>query len=110
VARSYARNRLCLVGDSGTLVPPFAGSGVLRAVTSAASLADALAGTPATDDALRRWSDAQLQAAAQVIPNTEGIERSYLFGMPDLTAMPTTAANDWMSAAYPGLVLTLPSV
>jgi 2-polyprenyl-6-methoxyphenol hydroxylase-like FAD-dependent oxidoreductase len=110
VPRSYARNRLCLVGDSGTLVPPFAGSGVLRAVTSAVSLADALAGTPTVDDALRRWSDAQLQAAAQVIPNTEGIERSYVFGMPDLTAMPTTATNDWMSAAYPGLVLTLPSV
>jgi 2-polyprenyl-6-methoxyphenol hydroxylase-like FAD-dependent oxidoreductase len=110
VPRSYARNRLCLVGDSGTLVPPFAGSGVLRAVTSATSLADALAGTPAVDDALRRWSDAQLQAAAQVIPNAEGIERSYVFGMPDLTAMPTTAANDWMSAAYPGVVLTLPSV
>jgi 2-polyprenyl-6-methoxyphenol hydroxylase-like FAD-dependent oxidoreductase len=110
VPRSYARNRLCLVGDSGTLVPPFAGSGVLRAVTSAASLADALADAPAVDDALRRWSDAQLQAAAQVIPTAEGIERNYLFGMPDLAAMPTTAANDWISAAYPGLPVTLPGV
>ena len=109
-ARSYARDRLCLVGDSGTLAPPFAGSGVLRAVTSAASLADALAGAPAVDDALCRWSDAQLQAAAQVIPNAEGIEQNYIFGMPELAAMPTTAANDWMSAAYPGLPLTLPCV
>ncbi len=108
VPRRYARDRLCLVGDSGTLAPPFAGSGVLRAVASAASLADALAGAPAVDDALRRWSDAQFQAAAQVIPNTEGIERSYVFGMPDLTAMPNTAANDWMSAAYAGLPVTLP--
>jgi 2-polyprenyl-6-methoxyphenol hydroxylase-like FAD-dependent oxidoreductase len=108
VARRYARDRLCLVGDSGTLVPPFAGSGVLRAVASAASLADALASAPAVDDALGRWSEAQLQAAAQVMPNTEGIERSYLFGMPDFTTMPTTAANDWMSAAYPGLPVTLP--
>jgi hypothetical protein len=79
-------------------------------VTSAASLADALAGTPAVDDALRRWSDAQLQAAAQVIPNTEGMERSYVFGMPDFTTMSTTAANAWMSAVYPGRLLTLPSV
>ena len=110
VARSYARNRLCLLGDSGTLVPPFAGSGVLRAVTSATSLADALAGAPTVDDALRRWSAAQLQAAAQVIPNTEVIERSYVFGMPDLTAMPATAANDWLSAAFPGLPVTVPSV
>jgi 2-polyprenyl-6-methoxyphenol hydroxylase-like FAD-dependent oxidoreductase len=113
VPRSYARDRLCLVGDSGTLVPPFAGTGVHRAVTSAASLADALAGVAggeAVDDALRRWSDAQLQAAAQVIPNIEVIERSYVFGMPDLSAMPVTAANDWMSAAYAGLglAMTLP--
>ena len=65
-------------------------------------------GAPSVDDALRRWSDAQLEAAAQVIPNAEGIERSYVFGMPDLAAMPAAAANDWISAAYPGLPLTLP--
>jgi 2-polyprenyl-6-methoxyphenol hydroxylase-like FAD-dependent oxidoreductase len=110
VARSYARDRLCLVGDSGTLVPPFAGSGVLRAVTSAASLADALAGAPATGDALRRWSDAQLEAAAQVIPNAEALERGFVFDMPDVSTMPVTATNDWMSAAYAGagLAVTLP--
>jgi hypothetical protein len=79
-------------------------------VASAISLTDALADAPTVDDALRRWSEAQLQAAAEVIPNAEGIERSYVFGMPDFTAMPTTAANDWMSAAYPGLAVTLPGV
>ena len=108
VARSYARDRLCLVGDAGTVFPPFTGSGVLRAVASATSLADALAGAPTVDDALRRWSQAQLQVAAQVIPVAEGIERSAVFGMPDLTTMSTTATNDWMSAAHPGLVVTLP--
>lgn len=106
----YARGRLCLVGDSGTLVPPFAGSGVLRAVASAASLADALADAQDTDDALRQWSDAQVQAAAQVVPGAEVIERTYLFGMPDFTAMPLAAASDWMSAAYQGLPVTLPRV
>jgi 2-polyprenyl-6-methoxyphenol hydroxylase-like FAD-dependent oxidoreductase len=108
--RSYARDRLCLVGDAGAVFPPFAGSGVLRAVASATSLTEALAGAPAVDDALRRWSEAQRQVAAQVIPNAEIIERSYVFGMPDLTIMPTTATNDWMSAAYPGFAVTLPSV
>jgi hypothetical protein len=54
--------------------------------------------------------DAQLQAAAQVIPDAEGIERSYVFGMPDVTVMPATAASDWMSAAFPGLAVTLPGV
>ena len=110
VPRSYARDRLCLVGDAGTVFPPFTGSGVLRAVANATSLTDALADASAVDDALRRWSEAQLQVAAQVIPIAEGIERSYVFDMPDLTTMPTTATNDWMSAASSGLVVTLPGV
>lgn len=108
VPRSYARDRLCLVGDAGTLAPPFAGSGVLRAVADAASLTDALADAPSVDEALRRWSEGRLQVAAQVIPNADAIERSYVFAMPDLTTMPTTATNDWMSAAYAGLAVTLP--
>ena len=110
VPRSYARDRLCVVGDAGTMLPPFAGGGVLRAVASAVSLRDALAGAPATNAALRRWSEAQLHVAAQLIPNAETIERDYVFGMPDFAAMPAPATNDWMSATYSGLAVTLPRV
>jgi 2-polyprenyl-6-methoxyphenol hydroxylase-like FAD-dependent oxidoreductase len=106
--RTYVHERLCLVGDAGTVLPPFAGGGVLRAIASVASLVDAVANASAIDDALRRWSDAQLQAAADVIPNAEAIERSYVFDMPDLTTTPTAATNDWMSAAFAGLPVTLP--
>jgi hypothetical protein len=83
---------------------------VLKAVANATSLADALAGAPTLDDALRRWSQAQLQVAAQVMPTAEHGERSQVFDMPDLGAMPTAATNDWMSSAYPGFVPTLPDV
>jgi len=106
--RSYARDRLCLAGDAGAVFPPFTASGVFKAMANATSLADALAGTPAADDALRRWSEAQLQVAAQVMPIAERTERSHVFDMPDLTTMPVTATNDWMSSAYPGLPVTLP--
>jgi 2-polyprenyl-6-methoxyphenol hydroxylase-like FAD-dependent oxidoreductase len=108
--RSYARDRLCLVGDAGAVFPPFTGSGVLKAVTNATSLVDALADAPAVNDALRRWSEAQLQVAAQVMPIAERLERSQVFEMPDLATMPTTATNDWMSSAWPGFVVTLPDV
>jgi 2-polyprenyl-6-methoxyphenol hydroxylase-like FAD-dependent oxidoreductase len=108
--RSYARDRLCLVGDAGAVFPPFTSSGVLKAVANATSLADALAGAPAVDDALRRWSQAQLQVAAQVMPFAEYAERSQVFDMPDLAAMPTTATNDWLSSAYSGWVVILPDV
>jgi len=107
-ARSYARDRLCLAGDAGAVFPPFTASGVLKAVTNATSLADALADAPAVDDALRRWSEAQLQVAAQVMPIAERIERMQMFDMPDLAAMPPAATNAWMSAAWPGRVVTLP--
>jgi hypothetical protein len=67
-----------------------------------------VADASAVDDALRRWSEAQLQVAAQVMPIAERLERSQVFEMPDLTTMPTTATNDWVSAAYPGIPVTLP--
>jgi 2-polyprenyl-6-methoxyphenol hydroxylase-like FAD-dependent oxidoreductase len=107
VPRRYVRERLCLVGDAGTVLPPFAGAGVLRAITSVASLVEAAADAE-IDDALRRWNDAQLQAAAAGIPNTEAIERNYVFDVPDLTTMPTAATNEWMTTAFAGLPLTLP--
>jgi 2-polyprenyl-6-methoxyphenol hydroxylase-like FAD-dependent oxidoreductase len=110
VPRRYARDRLCLVGDAGAVFPPFAGSGVLRAVANATSLTDALAGAPAVDDALCRWGESQLQVATQVIPVAEGVERTAVFDMPDLTTMPTAATNGWMSAALPGVPVTLPGV
>jgi 2-polyprenyl-6-methoxyphenol hydroxylase-like FAD-dependent oxidoreductase len=106
--RSYARDRVCLVGDAGAVFPPFTSSGVLKAVANATSLADALAGAPAVDDALRQWSEAQLQVAAQVMPFAEYAERSQVFEMPDLAAMPPAATNDWLSSAYHGFDLTLP--
>ena len=109
-ARSYARDRVCLAGDAGAVFPPFTGSGVLRAVANVTSLADALAGATAVDDALRRWGAAQVQAAARVMQVAERTERRAVFGMPDLAAMPTAATNDWMSAAHPGLAVTLPDV
>src|SRR5580693_8205943 len=110
VLRSYARDRLCLVGDAGAVFPPFTGSGVLKAVVNATSLVDALADAPAVDDALHRWSQAQLQVAAQVMPDAELIERRYVFGMPDFTTMPAAATNDWMSSAFSGFGVTLPDV
>jgi 2-polyprenyl-6-methoxyphenol hydroxylase-like FAD-dependent oxidoreductase len=110
VPRSYARDRICLVGDAGAVFPPFTTSGVLKAVANVTSLADALADAPAVDDALRRWSKAQLQVAAQVMPRAEHVERSEVFGMPDLTTMPTTATNNWMTSHLPGYALTLPDM
>jgi 2-polyprenyl-6-methoxyphenol hydroxylase-like FAD-dependent oxidoreductase len=109
-ARSYARDRVCLAGDAGAVFPPFTGSGVLRAVANVTSLTDALASASTVADGLRRWGEAQVQVATQVMQVAQRIERSAVFDMPDLAALSTAATNDWMSAAHPGLVVTLPDV
>jgi 2-polyprenyl-6-methoxyphenol hydroxylase-like FAD-dependent oxidoreductase len=101
---------VCLAGDAGAVFPPFTSSGVLKAVANGTSLADALAGAPAVDDAPRRLSEAQLRVAVQVMPFAEYAERSHVFEMPDLAAMPTTATNDWLSSAYSGWLVTLPGM
>jgi hypothetical protein len=44
------------------------------------------------------------------MPTAERIEWIRVFDMPDLSTMPTTATNDWMAAAHPGAVITLPDV
>jgi hypothetical protein len=64
----------------------------------------------ADSDGLRRWGEAQVRVAAQIMPVAERIERSAVFEMPDFTTMPTAATNDWMFATHPGLVVTLPDV
>jgi len=43
--------------DAGAVLPPFTGSGVLRAMANATSLVDALAGASTVDGGLRRWGD-----------------------------------------------------
>jgi 2,6-dihydroxypyridine 3-monooxygenase len=107
-AGSYVRDRVCLIGDAGAVFPPFVGSGVLRAVANATSLVDAVADASTVDDGLRQWEETQVQVAAQVMSVAERSERSAVFDMPDFTTMPTAATNDWLSAAHPGLAVTLP--
>jgi hypothetical protein len=91
-ARASVPGRRCRYG-----VPPFTGSGVLRAVANATSLTDALAGAPAVDDALRRWSQAQIQVAAQVIPIAEGIDLGVSSVPPATVAY--LASLEWITAA-----------
>ena len=43
------------------------------------------------------------------MPDAELIEQRYVFGMPDFTTMPAAATNDWMSSAFSGFGVTLPT-
>ena len=97
VPRSYARDRLCLVGDAGAVFPPFTSSGVLKAVANATSLAER--SRPALRP-LMMLSAGGVRPSSRSLPRplfAEFAERSQVFEMPDLAAMPTAATNDWVT-------------
>ena len=94
---TYHRNRVILVGDAGSVLPPFGGQGVLKAMGNATSLADSLAAAVSLPEALSAWSEAQCRLAEPVVRLTEHSERALIFDAPDLSAMSVEETNAWMA-------------
>jgi 2-polyprenyl-6-methoxyphenol hydroxylase-like FAD-dependent oxidoreductase len=111
IVPTYHRNRVCLVGDAGSLLPPFTVSGVLKAIGNAASLKDILASATSLSEALTAWSEAQCRLAEPVVKLAEHSEAALIFDTPDLSAMSVKETNAWMTLTNshaPVSALTLP--
>jgi 2-polyprenyl-6-methoxyphenol hydroxylase-like FAD-dependent oxidoreductase len=108
---TYHRNRVCVVGDAGSVLPPFTGSGVVKAVGNASSLSDTLGTATSLRAALRSWSNAQCELAEPAVKLAEHNERTLVFDSPDLSAMTVEETNAWMVSTnnhFPASALTLP--
>jgi 2-polyprenyl-6-methoxyphenol hydroxylase-like FAD-dependent oxidoreductase len=99
---AYARGRVCLVGDAGSVLPPFTGSGVMKAMTNATSLADALDESSSPDQGLSAWSAEQVTTASELLPLAESLERELVFEVPDLSSMSVGEITGWLSTLHPG--------
>jgi 2-polyprenyl-6-methoxyphenol hydroxylase-like FAD-dependent oxidoreductase len=97
---AYRRGRVCLIGDAGTLYPPFSGSGVLKALTNAIDLAARLEAAHDVDDALADWNRVQLRNAATFEAAAETFERALIFDMPDLAAFNEQSFAAWHAAVF----------
>jgi len=97
---AYHRGRVCLIGDAGTLHPPFTGNGVLKAITNALELAHALRTDGDIDRSLAAWNDRQLQTVATFEPTAEVFERALIFDMPDLADLDQDAFAAWHSTVW----------
>jgi 2-polyprenyl-6-methoxyphenol hydroxylase-like FAD-dependent oxidoreductase len=97
---AYHRGRVCLVGDAGTLHPPFTGSGVFKAITNALELAHRLKKDGDVDRALAAWNDVQLRNVATFDGAAEVFERALIFDMPDLAGFDDDAFAAWNSAVW----------
>jgi 2-polyprenyl-6-methoxyphenol hydroxylase-like FAD-dependent oxidoreductase len=99
---AYVRGRVCLVGDAGSVLPPFTGSGVMKAMSNATSLADALTGSSSPDEGLSAWSGEQVTTASQLLPMAQSLERELVFNVPDPSSMSVAEITGWLSKLHPG--------
>ena len=97
---AYHRGRVCLVGDAGTVHPPFTGSGVFKAIYNAVDLAHRLKPQSDIDRALDAWNDVQLRTVATFEPAAELFEQALIFDMPDLAGFDDDTFAAWNSAVW----------
>ncbi len=97
-APSYSAGRVCLLGDAGSLFPPFTASGVFKAITNAIELAEDISGPDPLDQALARWSTRQVTAATAISRTAALLEPAVIFGVPDLAAMDPADIEKWVSS------------
>jgi 2-polyprenyl-6-methoxyphenol hydroxylase-like FAD-dependent oxidoreductase len=92
---AYAAGRVALLGDAGTVAPPFTASGVFRAMMNAIDLATALSTGATADEALRRWSAEQTARGCRLHALGEQMERAWVWEAPDLSTMGAEEARAW---------------
>lgn len=96
---AYAVDRCALLGDAGSVAPPFTGSGVFKATANAIDLVAALGKHAATEEALAAWSQAQTATGKRLAVLGEQMEQAFVWAAPDLSEMDEGAARSWWEKA-----------
>ncbi len=96
--RVFERSPGALVGR-GACASPLTGSGVLKGITNAMDLADALAAHDDVDGALETWSVGQTRTGERMVALARQLERALIWSIPDFSRMDEAAMrNRWQEA------------
>lgn len=106
VAR-HAAGRVVLVGDAGSVFPPFAGSGVVKAVGNALSLVTAISSGGDLDSALGTWGQEQLALDASLAEQSDRNGRQLVFDVPEPSGLSGDRALAWLRELHPGQPVAL---
>jgi 2-polyprenyl-6-methoxyphenol hydroxylase-like FAD-dependent oxidoreductase len=98
VPRQHAE-RVCVLGDAATLVPPFTGSGVMKAVIQAIDLAGRLNGGANLAEALSAWDTRQTAFGRRLFELGEHMEKPFIWKTPDFSQLDPSAAWQWWHTA-----------
>jgi len=96
---AYARGRIGLLGDAGSIAPPFTGSGVFKAVMNAVELVGALDTDGDVVQALEVWSAEQTRRGRRLAVLGNQMEDAFVWSAPDFSSMSEAEARTWWSAA-----------
>jgi 2-polyprenyl-6-methoxyphenol hydroxylase-like FAD-dependent oxidoreductase len=95
---AFHKDRICLVGDAGSVAPPFTASGVFKSMENAAALAEALR-TPSTlDEALTDWDKAQMVEAGRLAELGRHLENLLIWNIPDFSTMNQAEMETWLGS------------
>ncbi len=95
----YAKGRMCLIGDAGSVAQPFTGSGVFKGHGNVVGLLDALSAHGHLDEALATWSEEQVRVADRLLGLGEQMEQAFIWDSLDLATADSATTEAWWSAS-----------
>lgn len=96
---SYYQDKMCLIGDAGTVIQPFTGSGIFKGYNNVKDLLQALNENATLEEALQSWSDLQTKNARRILALGEQMEDAFIWKQLDFSsADETTVAKWWKSS------------
>lgn len=98
---AYGRGRICLAGDAGALARPHTGTGVLKGITDALTLAEAIGEHGDLEGALAEWSREQTAFGNELVQLARQIGKALSTEIP---SGPGDTAQQWFSS-----IVTVPS-
>lgn len=99
VLQAYHKGRVCLMGDAGSVSPPFTASGVFKGINNAVDLEKAVGAYFDVDEALKDWGAAQARTGQQVAALADQLEQALVFDIPDFSRMNEINMRAWWKQA-----------
>lgn len=92
---AYRQGRQVVIGDAGTVTPPFTGSGVFKGFQNAAGLLESIDGLGSVERALESWSTNQVRLGHRLTTLGDQLEQALIWKPLDLARATSESTEAW---------------
>lgn len=96
---AYHKGRIGLIGDAGTVVQPFTGSGVFKGYNNVNDLLSAFNTSDRLEDALNNWGKEQVRIGDSLLALGEQMEQAFIWNPLDLANADSATTAAWWKQA-----------